>query len=58
VSNGYDVHFLLSGFYHIEAATEEEAREITREILQTRIAAIEGVLATGIGIETTDVVES
>jgi VIT1/CCC1 family predicted Fe2+/Mn2+ transporter len=53
VSTDYDVHFLLSGFYHIEAATEEEAREITREILQTRIAAIEGVLATGIGIETT-----
>lgn len=58
MSNGYDVHFLLSGIYHIEAETEEEAREITREILQTKIAAIEGDLATGIGIETTDVAES
>lgn len=44
----YDVHFLLSGFYIVEATSKKEAKRKTNEIIQDRIEEIEDILHTGI----------
>lgn len=55
----YEVNFILSGNYYIDAKDEDEAREIVNNLINSKWKAIEQLLNTGIKDDdyTTDVIE-
>lgn len=55
----YEVHFVLSGSYAVDAKSEEHAREIVNEIINSKSQKIEDLLHTAIKDDdyTTDVDE-
>lgn len=60
MSNEYDVHFSLNGYFRITATSEEDAREKTNAIINARIEMIEELLCAGVEDDdyTTDVILS
>lgn len=57
--NEYEVNFILSGNYYIDAKDEDEAREIVNNLINSKCKEIEQLLNTGIKDDdyTTDVIE-
>jgi len=55
----YEVNFLISGNYLIDAENEEKARDIVNEFINGRWKELELLLQTGIKDDdyTTDVIE-
>jgi hypothetical protein len=55
----FEVNFIISGNYLVDAENEEKAKNIVNEIINSRWKEIENVLRTGIKEEdyVTDVIE-
>lgn len=55
----FEVNFVLSGNYCVDAENEEQARDITNKLINEKIKEIEVFLCTGLEDDdyTTDVIE-
>lgn len=55
----FEVNFIISGNYLVDAENEEKAKNIVNEIINSRWKEIENVLCTGIKEDNyvTDVIE-
>jgi hypothetical protein len=55
----FEVNFIISGNYLVDARSEDEARNIVNDIINSRWRELENVLCTGIKDEdyVTDVIE-
>ncbi|MBL4951058.1 hypothetical protein JK635_02235 [Neobacillus sp. YIM B02564] len=55
----FEVNFIISGNYYIDANSEEDAREIVNEIINDRYSELEGILHTAIKDDdyVTDVID-